>query len=117
MAYVPIHKPNHSTAGLAGVFYHENGPRPFLVVDKSGYWANRLSPYCEVVPSPRDASVKGLYFDFQGLFSCLYRFPPFAECLINVPSRSYSDAAVILLYNPAIARFTQPISIESVYRT
>ncbi|UPW42004.1 hypothetical protein [Dipodfec virus RodF1_38] len=116
MAYVPLQHQSKSTSGIAGLFYHEGGPRPFLVVDKSGYWSNRLAPYCDVVPSPKDPKVKGMYFDFQGLFSCLYRFPPFATSLLNVPARSYSDAAIILLYNPTIARFTEPIGIESIYR-
>lgn len=88
--------------------------RPFLVLDSTGFWAMRLGSYCYVTPFRRKKISYILRFSFRELFSCLLRFPNFAESLLSIENRGYDLTARLLLEHPWLARYTMQVSVGDI---
>ncbi|QXN75201.1 hypothetical protein [Microvirus mar41] len=89
-------------------------PRPFLVLDRSGFWASRLGAYCLTSRVRRKDVAYVMRFSFRELFTCLLRFPNFATALLACEYRGYDITARILLEYPFLQRYTSPISFGDI---
>lgn len=114
--YISTGDSYRSTDSITGVLLDIRGknPRPFIVLDRSGYWALRLGPYCLATRATRKNIAYVLRFSFRELFTCLYRFPPFAQALLACEYRGYDITASLLLRYPFLQRYTSPISIGDI---
>lgn len=104
------------SGSLSGILLDVRGKTKycFLVLDATGYWAVRLSAYCRVVRVRRKNVKYVLRFSFKSLFSALLRFPNFAESLLQIEYRGYDEVAKILLRHAWLAKYTLPVSVESI---
>lgn len=50
-------------------------------------------------------------FSFRGLFSCLYRFPNFAHCLIDIDVSNRQAVNDALIRDVDLLRYTEPIEV------
>lgn len=102
---------------ISGTLIDVRGKTPycFIVLDATGYWAVRLSAYCKVIPVRRKNVKYVLRFTFRSLFSALFRFPNFAESLLQVEYRGYDETARLLLRHAWLARYTLPVSLGDIH--
>lgn len=114
--YVSTGDAPRPSGSLSGVLLDVRGKTKycFLVLDATGFWAVRLSAYCKVVRVRRKNVKYVLRFSFRSLFSALLRFPNFAERLLQIEYRGYDEVAKILLRHAWLAKYTLPVSVESI---